>query len=207
MDRLEDQPEVKKFISFVKSECKKYGIKCTLKRSKFLTLSDTGLKCSGYFDDYGKELAVAMKGPLWLGVLAHEYSHLTQWVDNPKEWRDIEKFNSGTKVDEWLHGKNIRNPEFHIDIVKNLELDNEKRTVKIIKAHGLDKYIDVTQYVKRANAYIQFHNWMKRSRSWYKVPNTPYSNKYITDRMPSRFNMNYKDLSNKAYNTFLNSGI
>jgi hypothetical protein len=207
MDRLKDQPEVKRFISFVKDECKKYGIRCTLKRSKYLVLSDSGMKCSGYFDDYDRELAVAMNGDLWLGVLVHEYSHLTQWIDNPKVWIDIEKYNSGTKVDDWLHGKAVRNPEFHIDIVKNLELDNEKRTVALIKEHGLDKHIDIPQYIKRANAYVQFHNWMKHSRSWYKIPNTPYSNTYITDRMPTKFNMNYDKMSKEVYQIFLKSGI
>ena len=40
----------KQFVSYVKSECKKYGVKCDLRKTKYVKLSGN-IKCSGYFDE------------------------------------------------------------------------------------------------------------------------------------------------------------
>ena len=40
--------KTKDFIKYVKSECKKYGVKCDLRNTKYVKLSGN-IKCSGYF--------------------------------------------------------------------------------------------------------------------------------------------------------------
>ncbi len=55
-----------------------------------------------------------------------------------------------------------------------MELDNEKRSVAIIKAWDLP--IDVKTYTQKANAYIQFYNWMFFTRRWCTPQNSPYKN-------------------------------
>ena len=200
-------PKVKTFVKHIKNECKKYGIKCDLRPVQSIMLNEAGIRCSGYFDEYEKVLACSMKSPIWLSVLAHEYCHLTQWLDLPQVWIDVVDYDSGNKMDKWLNGGRVKNHEKHIDRVRDLELDNEKRTVQCIKDFGLDEFIDINLYIRRANSYVQFHNYMKVIRRWYIVPNTPYSNEYILDRMPSKFNMNYDKMSDKVLKIFKNSGI
>ena len=183
---------IEAFIEHVKSECKKHNIKLVMRKVSYLKLSD-GIRCSGYFDEEERVLAVAMKKDIWLGVLVHEYAHLTQWVDNCEAWR---KGCAGLpKVDEWLSGKKVRGIKQALAYSRNLELDNEKRSVKLIKKWKLP--IDIKDYVKRANAYVQFYNYLYHSKKWCRPNNSPYDNKVIVDAMPTIFRMNYETMSDK----------
>ncbi len=38
------------FIQFVKAECKKYGVKCSLRNTKYVKM-DGNVRCSGWFDE------------------------------------------------------------------------------------------------------------------------------------------------------------
>jgi hypothetical protein len=134
-----------------------------------------------------------MNSPIGLQILVHEYCHLTQWQDNIKIWKEYN--NKGFKVDEWLEGTNIRNIKKYIQLAIDLELDNERRSVKMIKKWGLS--IDTTDYVKRANAYLQFYNWLRKTRKWSKPGNQPYNNKRLVEAMPETFRMNYSKLPKK----------
>jgi hypothetical protein len=72
---------------------------------KYLRLSGN-IRCSGYFDEESKELVVAMNNTDWLGILVHEYCHMTQWLDGVKVWTD--GCEGLEKVEEWLSGKSVR---------------------------------------------------------------------------------------------------
>lgn len=196
----------KSFVDYVKAECKKYGIKCDLRPVKYLKLSGN-IRCSGYFDETNKVLACAMKKRDWLSILVHEYGHLTQWLDNCDSWKKAIKLDSVNKIDEWLLGKRIKNHELHIDVVKELELDNEKRSVKIIKKFGLDNRIDVKDYVKKANAYVLFYNYIKKTRRWSNPKNSPYGNKHVISVMSDRFSMNYDKMSKRVESAFVKANI
>jgi hypothetical protein len=196
----------KAFVDYVKSECKKYGVKCSLRPVKYLKLSGN-IKCSGYFDETGKVLACATNKKDWLQILVHEYAHLTQWVDDCNIWKKVSKFDSVNKMDLWLNGKSVKNYERHIDLVKELELDNEKRSVKIIKQFGLDSSIDTADYTRKANAYVQFYNYIKTTRKWSDPKNTPYNNKTVINAMPKVFRMNYKKMSKRVELAFSKSKI
>lgn len=195
-----------KFIDHVKSECKKYGIKCSLRPVKYLKLSGN-IKCSGYFDEENRVLACATNKKDWLSILVHEYGHMTQWIDNCKTWKKMEDTSATYKVDKWLGGGKVKHVNYHIDIVKNLELDNEKRSVKLIKDYGLEKYIDIKDYIKKANAYVQFYNYIKITRKWSSPKNSPYSNEELVAEMPDRFSMKYKSMSKRVYKAFLKANI
>jgi hypothetical protein len=188
----------KAFIQFVKDECKRLGVKTHIKDVKYVKLSPT-IKCSGYFDDAdpkkGAILAASMGKPDGLEILVHEYCHLTQWQDGFELWK---KAGSALPViDEWLEGKYKRPQtlERAFEIAIGLELDNEKRSVKIVKEWGLS--IDVENYVKRANSYLMFYNWLKQTRRWSKPGNQPYNNKRLVSAMPANFRMNYSKLPKK----------
>ena len=193
----------KAFIQHVKDECKRLGVKTHIKDVKYVKLSPS-IRCSGYFD-VGEQpiLAASMGKPDGLEILVHEYCHLTQWQDNIKIWKEYNK--KGFKVDEWLEGNNIRNIKKYIQLAIDLELDNERRSVKMIKKWGLS--IDTKMYTKQANAYLQFYNWMLQTRKWSKPNNTPYSNKRIVAAMPANFRMDYTKLPKRLEKLYKEENI
>jgi hypothetical protein len=194
---------VRAFINHVKGHCKEVGIKCDIRPVKYLVLSGN-IRCSGYFCEETMRLVVAGKNKDWLGILAHEYAHLTQWQD--KSTNIWQTGSTGvTHLDDWLGGKKIRSIKKAIEWSRDLELDNEKRTVKLIKKWKLP--IDLNDYIKKANAYIQFYNWMRYSKKWSSPGNAPYSNKTICEAMPANFKMNYKKMSDKYMKLYKEQNI
>jgi len=97
-------------------------------------------------------------------------------------------------IDEWLEGK-YKRPETlkrAFDIAIRLERDNEMRSVRMINEWGLS--IDTYNYIKKANSYLMFYNWMKQTRKWSKPTNQPYHNKRIVAAMPTNFKLDYSKL-------------
>jgi len=194
---------VRAFINHVKGHCKEVGIKYQIRPVKYLVLSGN-IRCSGYFCEETMRLVVAGKSKDWLGILTHEYAHLTQWQDKST---NIWKTGSTgvTHLDDWLGGKKIRSIKKAIQQSRDLELDNEKRTVKLIKKWKLP--IDLNDYIKKANAYIQFYNWMRYSKRWSSPGKAPYGNKTIYEAMPPNFRMNYKKMSDKYLKLYKEQNI
>jgi len=193
------------FVDFIKRQCKIYGVKLIMKDKKHLTLTGN-IKCSGYFDD-GDDmkpiLAVATNRKDWIEILAHEYCHLTQWVAKINLWDK-----AGTSlsyVDSWLSGKKVRNIKYHLGIARDLELDNERRTAKLLKAWDLG--IDIEHYIRKANAYVQFYNYMYKTRKWCSPKNSPYTNERLIAQMSKRFNMRYKKMSKRVEKIFTQEKI
>jgi len=194
---------VKAFINHVKGHCKEVGIRCQIRPVKYLVLSGN-IRCSGYFCEETMRLVVAGNSKDWLGILVHEYAHLTQWQDKST---NIWKTGSTgvTHLDDWLGGKKIRSVKKAIEQSRDLELDNEKRSVKLIKKWKLP--IDLNDYIKKANAYVQFYNYMRYSKRWSRPGNAPYSNKVIYEAMPTNFRMNYKKMSDKYLQLYKQQNI
>jgi len=195
-------PKIKNFVDHVKRECRRKGIKFDLRPCKYVKMSES-IKCSGWFDTENMALVVAGKHSMALDVLVHEYGHFTQWDENIPIWNAADV--SMGYVDEWLAGTEVRNIKKWLGLSRDLELDNEKRSVALIKKFDLP--IDTKEYTRKANAYVQFYNWMYYSRRWCKPTNSPYKNSTVLDAMPDKFNMNYKTLSYKVYKAFEASEI
>jgi len=192
-----------KFVKWVKEQCKLHGVKCSLRNVKYLKLSGN-IKCSGYFDGGDSPiLAVAMNRKDWIEILAHEYCHLTQWVDGIKLWDKA--MVSLVEVNDWLSGIDVKNSSEHVAVARDLELDNEKRTASLIKEWGLN--VDLDCYIKKANAYIQFYNHLTKTRRWSKPGNSPYGNVNIYNAMPTTFTMRYTKMSKKVEELFVKEGI
>jgi hypothetical protein len=186
------------FIKHVKLECKKHNVKCILKNTKTVKLTDDNDRCSGYFDE--ENLVVAMKRPDAIQILVHEYCHLTQWVEQCDLWVASVKNESHDKLYRWLAGEEVKGIEKAINICRDLELDNEKRAVKVIKRFNLPVDIDI--YIKKANAYVQYYNYILLSRKWCNPKNTPYKNERLVEAMSTKFNMDYSKLTNKLLKIF-----
>jgi hypothetical protein len=195
--------EAQEFIKHVKQECKKHNIKCVLKNTKTVKLTDDNDRCSGYFDE--ESLVVAMNRPDALQILVHEYCHLTQWVEQCDIWITSVKNESHDKLYRWLAGEEVKGIEKAISICRDLELDNEKRAVKMIKYFNLP--IDIDIYIKKANAYVQYYNYLLISRKWCSPKNSPYKNDRLVEAMSSKFNMNYNKLTKKLLKAFTEENI
>ena len=192
----------KAFIAHVKAHCKELGIKCDLRPTKWIYCGPN-IKCSGYFDSDGKVLVVSMNSKDALGILVHEYCHLTQWQDGIELW-DIANVSLG-KVERWLQGKRVNHIAKHLAHSRDLELDNERRSLKMMRKWKLS--INEEDYVKKANAYVHFYNWLYYSRSWSKPGNSPYKNVNIISIMSGKFNMKYDQMPRKVFDTFMEEGI
>lgn len=190
------------FVEFVKLECKKYGVKCDLRNTKYVKLSSS-IKCSGYFSDDPPTLVCSMNRPDWIEILAHEFSHLTQWVDQIDLWK--QSMESMPLVDAWLEGEDVHDIERHIQVCRDLELDNEKRSVKVIKKFGLD--VDLDNYIKKANAYVYFYTRLLTTRKWATPKNSPYNNKNIISVMPNKFKTDYSVVPKKIEEVFIQENL
>lgn len=189
------------FIKHIDNDCKKNGFKLELINLRYLDTGD-GAPCSGYFSEEDKKICVAVKTNDFVGTLAHEYSHLRQYIE------DEQLYNfygiSYSKVFEWLEGKRIKSLDFHLNNCLNLELDCEMRTVELIKKFDLE--IDIKDYIQRANAYMYYWKYLKYSRKWCNPYNTPSNNENIVRLMPKRFLKDY-ELTDKLKSIFIKENI
>ena len=150
-------------MSHVDKELKKYGISLVLSVSNvFIDTSRVG----GYFDDYNKQLVVYFD-ECFLDVLVHEFCHFKQWKEDCKVWREL-----GDSLDlmwKWLRHEielDKQTLNFIFEAVSNLEKDCERRAVKLIKKYDLE--IDLEKYIRSANTYLHFYDYVKEHRVWMK---------------------------------------
>ena len=144
-----------------------------------------------------------MNRPDALEILAHEFGHFTQWKENIDLWEAVNV--SMPLVDDWLGGKDVPNIKKHLAVCRDLELDNEKRSVKIIKKFGLD--IDIDRYIKKANAYVFFYTRLLATRKWATPKNSPYSNQKIIEKMPRYFIKDYATIPKRIEKVFEQEGL
>lgn len=187
----------KKFLSFVKEECEKHEVTIDFVEDDYI-LDDDGLKFGGYFDPENKVLAFAINQKESKEVLVHEYAHMTQWIDKIPLW-DL-AINSLEIMHDWLNGIEVPNIETHLKNIRDLELDNEKRTVNLMIQWDLGVRID--KYIRKSNAYIMFYNYLLMSRKWPQPENNPDSNKKIIRKMSNKFDMDYDNMGQKLINLY-----
>jgi hypothetical protein len=108
-------------------------------------------------------------------------------------------------VDDWLQGEEVPNIKKHLAVSRELELDNEKRSVRIIKKFDLD--VDIDNYVKKANAYVYFYNRLLATRKWPTPKNSPYSNQRIIEKMPRYFKADYSITPKRIEKVFIQENL
>jgi len=180
------------FIKHVRHQCKRYN--CKFKLVYKARLDDLGENetCDGYFTEDPLELVVATRTYYtdFLSILVHEYSHFEQWIEGSDYSTSSYKVNHWDILNRWLQGENFtkRTVRRAIDVIRNYELDCERRSVENIKKYNLP--INIPNYCKKASAYIYFHNFMKKRRLW-EVEKGPCSFKSIIKEMPDTLTGNY----------------
>jgi hypothetical protein len=147
-----------------------------------------GVKTGGYCTSDG--IVVAVKREYWFETFIHEYCHFLQELDpdyNPSEddWEDY---------DYWLLGKkrlSKKTVERHTNAIREMEIDCEKRVVKLIEEYQLP--IDKKRYIQEANVYALFYTLATKYRMWYKGE-SPCAIKELADMMPTTFRKTWDDV-------------
>ena len=200
---LSEQPKrIREFIKYVRQVCRKHSIELYLGRGsrivyplfadgKRRTARAMGMGCFEEDDETGyAKLMVAMKRPRWqwLGTLAHELCHVMQWLECEPTYYGTAKMkgdDASAYVDQWLEFEkefDKRTIRRAVQLTCDCELDNEKRTVRMIKKFKLP--IDTKRYIQSANSYLFFHQVMFENRTWY---NKKMFSPEVLDHMPDHF--------------------
>jgi hypothetical protein len=169
-------------IKLIEKKCNKKGIDIELRDTKYVINGNQ--RCLGYFDIHSSKIVVAKNSEEnYIGTLVHEYCHFLQYLDNKKDF--LRKIVSITTIIKWINGSEQKNIKKHIDIIKDLELDNEIRTVDVLKKYKTS--VDINHYIKSANSAILSFNLLKKNRKWnYRMIEE------WRDKMPSKLNIKYK---------------
>lgn len=132
--------------------------------------------CSGYFDSAAKppQIVVATGYPDWLSTLVHEYCHATQWFEDTAAWTATDKANDMWEV---FQGKRVHNLAAKAAIHREMEADNERRTIRLLKQ--LRAPVDIEQYTRAANAYLHFYNLIPETKKWYGKTKGPYQTREV----------------------------
>lgn len=194
---------IKTFIRDLEKKCQENNVKLELHKGNEVKY-DANLVCTGYFDvdSPGEEnaiLACALGdySSIYVSTLVHESCHMDQWLEGAKIW---ENHTSCGVIDLWMDGNQIKNVKKHIKLVRDLELDCEKRTVKKIEEYDLP--INIKEYTKKANAYIHLYNYIEITRKWSVEP---YKNERVWKNLPDRFREKryYNNLPKKIEKLFI----
>ncbi len=149
------------FLDHARGECAAAGVSLRLEarpeaRGGFV----------GSFCDERRVLHVCVERADWLGVLAHELSHLRQFIERPAFFRGaIAEVNT---FESWVLGKlprlKARRLRTITRAIQRLELDAERRALKMIRTFNL--LDDVSGYVRKANFYVWQHEIARRVGKW-----------------------------------------
>ena len=192
---------IDRFIRDLQRRCKKYKITFLMSGLDYVEWGDS--KSNGFFDPEKNRMAISIGKPVdkWLNTLVHESCHFDQWVQRDHNWTSMMQYETDACTqlfNHWVHGHKKISKEVAIimaRIMRDLELDCERRTIAKIKKYNLP--IDTKQYAKGAGAYVMFYNYIAKHKKWYKIGKEPYNNKKIRALMPTNLRGKYDVLSPK----------
>lgn len=148
---------------------KKHGVDVKLSHSSRVRAED-GSYCKGYWEDHDPNklvFACSVQGnpENWIGTFAHEYCHFLQWIDKIDVWHRYNNLD-GDILMNCISNKPVTNEDlnYYLETVRDIELDCEKRTVKLLKSYDID--LDYDEYIRGANIYIFYYTYLKTSRRW-----------------------------------------
>jgi hypothetical protein len=178
-----------KFLDYVKGECASAGVKLRLDAVKRNKAGDLG-----YFNEDNKVLYVACLGPDWAMTMAHELSHIHQFLEKHPLWASAESH----ELEEWIAGRkrlNLIKAKSMCRAVQRLELDAERRTVALARKWNLTD--DLATYVRNANRYIWSWEISRVNRAWPKWETKKVSEEWaksILVQLPDRL-MTARDIA------------
>jgi hypothetical protein len=77
-------------------------------------------------------------------------------------------------MSNWLQGTEYKKSTLDLAFtkIKKMELDCEHRSVELIREWDLP--INIDNYIKSANRYIYFYNFVRKYRTWDNIYNKSY---------------------------------
>lgn len=194
----------KEFIDYIVADCEKYSVKVVISPNDRVHYDH--ITCNGFFEPHfpaeyksehilGESTSnVTLSGNTYpilaactgnktdaeiMSLLAHEYCHMKQFVENSPLWITSGEFE---KFDNWLENAPVDYDELVTSWTKVviLEADCERRVVDLIST--LDLPLNVETYSRKANSYLFFHQWVLKNRKWYTT--APYEIESIVNMMP-----------------------
>jgi hypothetical protein len=187
----------KEVLAEVAAECINNKISLVLASKKKVLIDGEGLGCAGYFDPEEMVLAVATKRPDWFLTLLHEFGHMQQWRDDPKSFEGDEDEDFW----DWLTGSkelSKRKLRHSVNEIRRMELDCEMRVADCI-VRNPELRIDLSTYVRQANAYLYLYTVVAKHRKWISMrKKAPYIVPEIVRLMPDTLPQNYWKLP-KSY--------
>jgi hypothetical protein len=155
IDQISKKYKIQNFIEKIRSHLAEYNGKLILKArvsqsSKFdgeFLESDMTIKC---FIDFSSTY--------WIGVLAHEYSHFLQCINNNKLWLNFQDsvFDNVDNLEDIFYKKDNKinkklRKKLSSSIIK-MELDCDKQAIKLINKYKLP--VDKKEYTAKANVIL-----------------------------------------------------
>lgn len=201
--------ELHPFINELVRRTDELGVKLRMVSAKYVVYE--GTKCSGFFTHIPEPLlAFPLKGPQSETTMLHESQHMEQWHENCKVWRDYMVTSTiGAEdllflwIEKMVELTKVKAREY-AQLACNVELDCDKRTVRLIKRLKKEgkTTIDVKVYTQQANAYAMFWKMVGRSRQWYVMGRQPYVVPEVYSEFPNTFNLDYTKLPKKYERLF-----
>lgn len=187
-------------IHDTKKQARDNGVKLILPDSITIPYPRGNFEVNGYFVAYEEPtLAVAVGKPLndWIMILAHEGSHMEQWIEKSPYW--INSFIDGKEavdhLDEWCSGREMTKEE--LDNVfrrsREIEWDCERRTIEKAKKYNLP--VKISEEIQKANSYIFLYSLMREFKRW--PDKRPYQVREIWSRLPDSFDVDYDHIPEK----------
>ena len=157
------------FINYIQSECKRNKIRLSLAPVKYIYVD--GDVCFGSFDKSTRSLNVSIKNDSWIEVLAHEFGHVQQFLEDS----DLigSDFDDAAGVfGDHLAGKTIE-PGLLLESAQKVvlcEIDAEIRALGYLTSFGISEGLP---YIEQANAYIFGHAYAVQHGRWQKAKTVP----------------------------------
>lgn len=157
---------VDKFIKDVRKTARDNGIKIKLINTVTVYADGEEHGCQGYFDEETLCVSTDRQKTSFLGLLAHESSHMDQFIEDQFLW--IKCSPAYDIFFGWLD--NIHSivkrevlEETVQDIIR-LELDCEKRSIEKIIKYNLP--IDIPKYIQGVNCYMYSYLFALETKKW-----------------------------------------
>jgi len=188
-------------VKFIRRECSIHDVTAYFGKGKSVQCGS--IKTNGYFSSSDKKLAVSLGKDDWVFTLVHEYSHMKQWLENCKEWSryvatDHQDYGRAFTNSNNINSKNLRKS---IEVIMNLELDCEQRSVKLLREFGFNEDL-ISEYTQKANSYIIFYLFIEENRTWYEIGREPYSLEKVWKKFPKNFNYDRIEIYGKNKDLF-----
>ena len=163
------------YIEMVEGIAYANGISVDLVDSELIYPTGETSPVAGFFCAEERRLCVATRRSFcsWFPIFVHESCHMQQYLENCESWSNLDIGIVNTDacglLFDWLEHRielHANDVAAYCRAVQMLELDCEKRSVRNILDWQLT--VDLDEYVRGANAYVMFYNYVRKHRKWTK---------------------------------------